>query len=147
MRAPPPEGSRSGPRRRPGRVLIVDDEPLVTHALARLLSPPNEVDTAGGGREALARVLAGARYDVILCDISMPDISGLDLYEELTLRERSQAERIVFVTGGVTSAAQRTRLDAISALVLEKPVDVDRILSIVEDFVFGRRGCAALAEA
>ncbi len=124
----------------------MDDEPLVTHALARLLSPRHHVDTAGCGREALAKLISGAFYDVILCDISMPDITGLDLYDEVARKAPAQAERIVFVTGGITSAAQRTRLDGMSALVLEKPVDVDLILSLVDDFILGRRGSAALAE-
>lgn len=142
----PPERTRSGPRRRPGRILVVDDEPLVTHALARLLSPRHHVDTAGGGREALAKLMSGAFYDVILCDISMPDMTGIDLYDEIARQAPDQARRIVFVTGGITSAAQRTRLDAMSALVLEKPVDVDLILSLVDDFILGRRGPAAAAD-
>lgn len=142
----PPERTRSGPRRRPGRVLVVDDEPLVTQALARLLSPRHRVETADGGTHALARILSGARYDVILCDMSMPDMTGIDLYDEVARQAPEQAERIVFVTGGITSHAQRLRVDAISALVLEKPVDVERILAVVDDFVLGRRGPAALAE-
>jgi two-component system, cell cycle sensor histidine kinase and response regulator CckA len=144
--AEPPDRTRSGPRRRPGRILIVDDDPLIAHALARLLTPEHHVDTAGGGEEALALLRRGPGYDVILCDISMPDITGLDLHEIVSEMVPDQAERIVFVTGGITSAAQRARLDAISALVLEKPVDVERILSIVDDFVFGRRGATAPAE-
>jgi CheY-like chemotaxis protein len=137
----------SGSRRRPGRILVVDDEPLVTLALARLLSPTYHVDTAGGGREALARLRSGAPYDLILCDISMPDITGLDLYEEIAGRVPELAERFVFVTGGITSEAQRARLDAISALVLEKPVDIERLLAVVDDYVFGRGAPAALADA
>lgn len=141
-----PERTRSGPRRRPARILIVDDEPLLTQALARLLSMKHHVDTAGGGKEALSRLLSGDRYDVILCDISMPDITGLDLYDEVASKLPEQAARIVFVTGGVTSISQRARLDAISAIVLEKPVDVDCILSVVDDFILGRRGITALGE-
>lgn len=144
--AEPPERARSGPRRRCGRILLVDDEPLIVHALSRLLSLKHHVDTAGGAREALARLLSGASYDVILCDISMPDMTGLDLYDEVARQAPDQAARIVFVTGGITSAEQRSRLDAISAPVLEKPVDADRILSVVDDFIFGRPGSIALAE-
>ncbi len=145
-RVEPPDRTRSGPRRRPARILVVDDEPLVTQALARLLSMKHHVDAAGGGREALSRLLSGERYDVILCDISMPDITGLDVYDEVARQLPEQAARIVFVTGGITSASHRARLDAISALVLEKPVDVDCILSVVDDFILGRRGSTALAE-
>jgi CheY-like chemotaxis protein len=136
--APAESAPPSGQRLRPGRILVVDDDPLVAQALARLLSLAHHVDTAGGGREALALLLSGAHYDLILCDISMPDITGLDLYEQVAGRAPEQAERIVFVTGGITSAAQRTRLDAISALVLEKPVGIEQLLAVVDDFIVGR---------
>ncbi|HEX8793452.1 MAG TPA: response regulator [Polyangiaceae bacterium] len=128
------------------RVLIVDDEPLVAQALSRLLSRRHHVDTAGGGKEALSLLSSGARYDVILCDISMPDITGLDLYEEVATRSPEQAGRIVFLTGGITSAAQRARLDALSAPVLEKPVEIAQILDIIDDFTGESRASAAFAE-
>ena len=76
---------REPPRSIPARVLIVDDEPLVARAIRRNLGG-HEVQIASSGREALALLDAGKRYDLVLCDLMMPDVSGMDVYT--AIRER-----------------------------------------------------------
>ncbi|MGH7271912.1 MAG: ATP-binding protein [Polyangiaceae bacterium] len=71
-------GEAAGPARH--RVLIVDDERLVGEAIARALSEENEVEVVTEAKQALLRVSVGERYDVLLCDLMMPVMTGMDLY-------------------------------------------------------------------
>ena len=68
--APAAPGGKPG-RAKP-RLLVIDDEPMVRAGLERLLSSTMQVETAGGGQEALDRLAEGRRYDVVLCDLMMP---------------------------------------------------------------------------
>jgi PAS domain S-box-containing protein len=127
--APPPpsespahSSSYRGLGRR-GRILVVDDEPLVGRSLKRHLSPSYDVETVTRGREAVERSL-DERYDVILCDLMMPDVSGADVYTEVTAARPDLAERFIFMTGGAFTARGREFLHAIAAPVLAKPFDL-----------------------
>lgn len=126
---------RSGVQSRVGRVLVVDDEPLIGRAVSLLLSKAHQVDVATRARDALERLLSGDRYDVILCDISMPEMSGIDFQDEVARVLPEQAERIVFVTGGIPDAATRMRVDASARMVLEKPVAPDHLRALVAEHV------------
>ena len=82
------------------RVLILDDEAVVGRALQRLLQSQCEVLVLVQGREALAQVASGRRFDAILCDLMMPEMSGPRFYEELSRLAPEQAQRVIFMTGG-----------------------------------------------
>src|SRR5204862_7046099 len=73
-----------GTAHRRGRILIVDDDNLVATALARGLSRAHDVTVVGSGQEALARLGGGASCAVILCDLMMPEVSGMGLYQPLS---------------------------------------------------------------
>lgn len=114
------------------KVLLVDDERLVTRAVRRAISPPHEVELASGGEAALQCIsAAGGRYDVILCDLMMPDLSGMQLYEEIARRHSGLEERIVFVSGGAITEAARVFLASVRNRRLDKPVDAARLLAVV----------------
>ncbi len=104
------------------RVLVIDDDPLVVRSLTRLLQGHHEVEALTDAREALARVLSGERFDVILCDVMMPEMSGVDFYQALVAQVPAQAARVVFVTGGAFSTETRAFLEAGQHRVVEKPV-------------------------
>ena len=104
-----------------GRVLVVDDDAQVGAALAASLEG-HEVVIARSGREAIERFRAGP-FDCVLCDVMMPEVSGLDVYEELRQDGRGHEERMVFITGGAVSEAARSALARVQNRVLEKPVD------------------------
>jgi len=108
---------------RRGRILVVDDEPLVGRSLKRHLSPHHDVVTVTRGREAIERALAEP-YDVILCDLMMPDVSGADVYDEVTAARPELADRFVFMTGGAFTQHGREFLQSVSAAVLSKPFDL-----------------------
>src|SRR4051812_24171686 len=85
---------------RRGRVLVVDDEPMVGSSIRRLLGRDHEVVVVQSGKEAVARIAAGERYDVVLCDLLMPEMTGMDVHADLHARDPELARRMVFLSGG-----------------------------------------------
>jgi len=110
-----------------GRVLVVDDDPFVGAALRRTLGREHDVSLAFGAREALGRVLQGAMFDVILCDLMMPDMTGMDFFTELQRLHPAQAEAVTFFTGGAFTDATRAFLEQHRDRVMLKPVDADQL--------------------
>ncbi|MFO0673662.1 MAG: response regulator [Polyangiaceae bacterium] len=123
--AVPPEASpeRNAPRGggdRP-RVLVVDDEPALTRSVRRALERDCDVATAGGGREALDLLLGGADFDVVLTDVQMPDMTGVELHQSVAACLPAVARRFVFVTGGVVPEELRALLRDSPQLLVTKP--------------------------
>ncbi|HEX7507053.1 MAG TPA: ATP-binding protein, partial [Polyangia bacterium] len=92
------------------RILAIDDEPIVGTALKRVLGKDNEVVTETSARKALDRIRAGEHFDLILCDLMMPDMTGLDFYNELREFSPARASEIVFMTGGAFTPKARAFL-------------------------------------
>jgi CheY-like chemotaxis protein len=107
--------------RRP-RVMLVDDEPLVAHTMERLLRKDYDVTVALCGQEAIEHIVRGVRFDAIVSDVMMPNMTGIELIEELRRLAPDQAERIIFLSGGAFTAQTREQLDQLGAPQLEKPV-------------------------
>jgi signal transduction histidine kinase/CheY-like chemotaxis protein len=121
---PPPEPAVA-PRPRT-RVLIIDDEVVFAHALRRLLSKDkHQLSIIHDGREAIARAEAGDRFDAIVCDLMMPAMSGMELYDQLTAVAPEQAARMIFLTGGAFSPAAKEFLARVPNRWFEKPCDLD----------------------
>ncbi|HKO92233.1 MAG TPA: ATP-binding protein, partial [Polyangiaceae bacterium] len=98
-----PESPSTAPRvqaRRRGRILVVDDEPLITKVVRRTLGREHHVETLNSAAEALVRIRAGERFDIILCDLMMPQVTGMDFHKELIDTVPDQASRMVFLSGG-----------------------------------------------
>jgi PAS domain S-box-containing protein len=106
------------PVRKRARVLVVDDEPSILRSLERLLGKQHDLTVAQSGREALALLHAGLHYDLVLCDLMMPEVSGIDVWEQLDDDQRS---RIVFMTGGTFTPRAEQFLEESRPPVLEKP--------------------------
>jgi PAS domain S-box-containing protein len=102
-------------------ILVVDDEPMFGVALRRLLSGRHDVRVAGSGREALVHLESGQRFDAILSDVHMPEMTGIELYETIGERWPELLPRIGFVTGGAISDAARSFLDSRRDRIFEKP--------------------------
>jgi len=124
--------SNSVPPRR-GRVLVVDDEPMVAMAVRRTLSDAHDVVTLNVTHEALALVRSGQRFDVILCDVMMPNMTGVDFYRELERVMPGEVEKIVFLTGGVFATQTREFLDQIPNVRIEKPFTPEELRSIISE--------------
>lgn len=119
------------PGQRRGRILVVDDEPLLGAALRRMLTPEHEVLTVTTARDALGRLAQGARFDVIFCDLMMPELTGMDLYAELMRLVPLEAEKVVFMTGGAFTSRAREFLDQVPNPRLEKPFDAGSVRALV----------------
>ena len=140
VRLPPaPAGARPraaaapGPAPRPpqgARVLVVDDEPLVGRAVARILSPPHQVTVALTGQEALDR-LASEPFEVVLCDLMMPGLTGMDVHQRLLERAPALAARMVFLTGGAFTETARAFLARVPNARLEKPFEPSALRQVV----------------
>ncbi|WP_224366746.1 hybrid sensor histidine kinase/response regulator [Hyalangium versicolor] len=115
------------------RVLIVDDEPMVAASLSRPLRAEYRVTTATGP-EALRRVLEGEDFDVIVCDLAMPDISGMDLHARLKEQRHALADRMIFLTGGAFTQKAEEFL-AQTRYWLEKPVDLATLRKLLQEVV------------
>jgi signal transduction histidine kinase len=114
------------------RVLIVDDEVALGRALARMLSAQHDVTVLSRGEEAIALIARGERFDAILLDVMMPDVSGMRVYDEVKALAPDQAARVVFLTGGAFAVAARTFLDGVSNPTLEKPVNIANLKTIID---------------
>ncbi len=82
------------------RVLVIDDEPAIARSIQRILQGANDVVLARDAADALTRVRGGERFDLLLCDLQMPGMSGMQLHEELDRVCPEQADRMLFMTGG-----------------------------------------------
>ena len=89
------------------RILVVDDEPGICSSLRRILGQPYETETTTSAREALRLIQAGERFDLILCDLMMPELTGMELHQELREIAPDQADRMVFLTGGAFTPSAR----------------------------------------
>jgi signal transduction histidine kinase len=117
----------SPPMSRRGRVLVIDDEPLVGTSLRRNLTKDHDVVALTSAREALGRIEAGERFDVILCDLMMPELTGMDFYDEIAKRFPALAPSIIFFTGGAFTPRASAFLETISNACLEKPAEMEQI--------------------
>jgi CheY-like chemotaxis protein len=114
------------------RVLVVDDEPALAQVIVRLLQEDCHVDVAVGARDGLDRIVrAETPYDVILCDLMMPDMTGMDLFAEVARRGMGQQENFVFMTGGAFTPRASEFLAAIKNRCLEKPFDRATLRSVI----------------
>jgi CheY-like chemotaxis protein len=119
-------------------VLVVDDEPAILDLIVRALRSDYELSTATNGKDALALALE-APFDVIISDVMMPEMSGVELHHALARRAPQQAERVVFVTGGAFTPSAQDFLDAVPNPCLDKPFTVSGLKALVARVVAGGR--------
>jgi PAS domain S-box-containing protein len=133
--APVPEAIARASARAPGgsgrvRVLAIDDEPQVLRSIQRALGA-HEVVVADSGREGLARLQGDQAFDVILCDLMMGDMTGMDVWKALRSESPELAARVVFMTGGVFTEAAREFLATVPTMCVEKPFDLAALQAII----------------
>ena len=135
MRAAPVPTPEETPAATRGRVLIIDDEQALAKALARQLSIRYDVDTVSTASDALAELSVHA-YDVVVCDLRMPDQSGPAIYDAIVARSPRQAARFIFTTGGSYGDADdeiHARAQSSGRPILEKPFDGASFEALVAD--------------
>lgn len=107
------------------KVLIIDDEVVFANALRRLLARDrHQITIVHTGQEALSRLAAGERFEVILCDLMMPAMSGMEVHQKIAALAPEQAARMIFLTGGAFSPLARQFLDGANIVWFDKPCDL-----------------------
>ena len=120
-----------------GRVLVIDDEADLTDVTREGLAPFHDVLTTDDARPALDWIAGGDRFDLILCDMMMPMMTGMEFYTRLQQANPAQAAKVVFMTGGAFTPRAREFLARLPNLRLEKPFDLDHVLQVVNAHASG----------
>jgi len=123
----PPEPPPRGPELR-GKVLVIDDDEMVALTIRRALRE-HDVTTVSDPDEAIRQIEAGRRFDVILCDLMMPNITGMDVHAQLVQCAPEMAERMVFITGGAFTEQAREFLEHRPSF--EKPMDLRALRTLI----------------
>jgi two-component system cell cycle sensor histidine kinase/response regulator CckA len=123
-----------------GRILVVDDEDAITRVLEDVLSE-HEVVGARSGREAIALLASDDGFDVVLCDLMMDDMTGIDVYEHLARTAPGLERRMILMTGGAYTERARELVAHLPSALLEKPFRIDAVRQAVQQ-VLARRAPA-----
>ena len=115
-------------------VLVIDDEPAMGKILRRVLRE-HQVTVVTCARQALELVRSGKHFDVILSDLMMPDMSGMDFYTQLSQSFPRTAERVIFVSGGAYTPTVKAFLERVPNPRIEKPFNAQHLQAMVQRFV------------
>lgn len=137
MSEPSPRNSRLPSDAPRGRVLVVDDDLLVRNIISRMLAGRHEVVTAASGEEGRNLLRRDNRFDAIICDLIMPEISGMELFKWLARENADLAKHMIFVTGGAFTQKTRDFLSEVDNVQLDKPFTADAVLAAVQEMVSG----------
>jgi CheY-like chemotaxis protein len=124
-------GARAIETGRRGRILAVDDEQLVLNALRRTLGSEHDVTVFTKPQEALEWLEQGHPWDLILCDLMMPEMTGMDFLAELNRRMPERSGHLIFVTGGAFTPGARDFLSRIDNVRVEKPFEAKALRQLV----------------
>lgn len=113
------------------RILVVDDEIPIARAFARMLGPDYEVTVEHDAEQAVARICGGARYDLILSDLSMPSMGGIQFHAEVHTIDPAQAVRLVFITAAILTPDLERVLTATGTAVFSKPLAMAELRALV----------------
>ncbi|MDB4996678.1 MAG: fixL4 [Myxococcaceae bacterium] len=120
------------------RVLIVDDDVQVLTVLRRILGRDHDIVSTSHARTALRLIAGGDRFDAILSDLMMPDMTGMELHAALVDFAPELAEHMIFMTGGAFTPTARAFLDGVPNRRVEKPFDAKELRAVVSACVVGR---------
>jgi signal transduction histidine kinase/ActR/RegA family two-component response regulator len=135
--APVPQAPR-------GRVLIVDDERMTVSLTERMLVGEHDVLGITDPEEALS-LLTSEHFDVILCDIDMPKLTGIDLYKAAKRVAPRLAQKFVFMNGALSGEEVRAALEGATNPILDKPFEAQRLLAVINTSMMVQREATAPA--
>jgi CheY-like chemotaxis protein len=128
--ARPPPPPRAEPGHRP-RLLLIDDEAHLGVTLSLGLRDQADVASVRSGREAVCMLLADDRFDLILCDLMMPDLTGMDVFEQVGRERPALRARFVFMTGGAVTERARKFLEQVPEQRLDKPFRLEQVEALL----------------
>lgn len=124
-------------------ILVVDDESLIAQLVAETLAAKGyEVETASDGREALEKIPLRS-FDLVLCDLRMPELDGVGLYRELEKGHSDLLRRIAFVTGTTESPDYSRFLEETAVPVLHKPFNLGDLHRFIRQLLWWTQSMAS----
>ncbi len=122
---PVPEGNSTEPRR--SRILVIDDEPLLGQTLMYAFSGRHDIELSTSGREALERLAQDSNFDLVLCDLMMPDVSGPKVFDAIARDYPTLVPRFAFMTGGAFTERAQDFLERYHGRRVDKPFTIGEI--------------------
>lgn len=117
------------------RLLLVDDEPILLDVMARALKRRGlYVDKATSGEQALL-LISQSYFDLIICDIRLPDLSGPEIYRQALLSRPELASKFLFTTGDIANAQTRRFIESNQIAYITKPFDLNALIERVLHFL------------
>lgn len=114
------------------RILVIDDEIPLLRAFKRILSKDNIVITACGGREGLEILENDRHFDAVICDLMMPGVDGIDVFEWLQERDADVAQRLIFCTGGAFTRRAKAFTAEVDVPLIQKPIDWENLTELID---------------
>jgi len=137
-----PSSRPPAPTTRSLRVLVVDDDVFVARSIRRLLRPQHDVTLALSGRQALG-LIRNSDYDVIFCDVMMPEMTGMELHAAVSKQNNKLSERFVFITGGPFTPEARQLFDTVTNPCIQKPFTPNDLANVIESAIHSIPGVRA----
>ncbi|HSC88733.1 MAG TPA: response regulator [Polyangiaceae bacterium] len=110
--------------------MVIDDEVLLGQTLQLGLEETFDVELELSGRRGLERLLSGEKFDLVLCDLSLPDLHGSAIHRAVAAERPGLLSRFVVMTGGAVTVEARGFVDSYRGPLLDKPftlTDVERL--------------------
>ena len=121
----------------PQKILIVDDRPENALILEEnLIAQRYTVVRVANGLEAL-KTVGAEKFDLLITDLLMPEMTGMDVYADFKSRDPDLAQRMVFLSGGAVTQKARDFYEQVPNTKIEKPFDAARLRAVVQGFVKG----------
>lgn len=118
-------------------ILAVDDEPLIINFISRVLQKEGYIVDIAGEAEKAVELLKTREYDVILLDIKMPEMDGIELYYYMKNISETLVNKVIFITGDVMSVDTHRFLEKTGSIFIPKPFDADALRDIVNKRLTG----------
>jgi PAS domain S-box-containing protein len=123
------------PAQLPGSVLIIDDDVLVSRSMMRMLRGSHRVVLAPSAEHALDVLTADPNFDVVICDVMMPEMSGIELFRRVSERWPHLTSRVVFITGAEFTPRVVDFLASVPNPRMTKPVQSNALIELVHAMV------------
>ena len=117
--------------------IFIDDERLLGQTIRLGLKDTVDVEVEVLGQAGLARILGAEKFAVILCDLSLPDQSGMEIYAEISRQRPELRPSFVIMTGGAVTESSQRFLENYPGSLLPKPFTLSQVealvLSLIEE--------------
>ncbi len=113
-------------------MFVVDDEPLLGQTLQLALDETCDVTLETSGQSARRRLVEGEQCDVVLCDLGLPDLSGMEVYRAVVRDRPDLVPAFVLITGGAVTAEARAFMEQHTGPLLQKPFTITQVERLVQ---------------